>query len=202
MSSADDPQPSHSISLEVQDGDSPWFVEIVSRLVSATAARYSLPAIGVHRIDHWFGPRWLGFCGKIFGAGVRCRTLKRDLCPPPFQPKRMTHSHYYRTGSEGWYLSYQYRPPEGFQRHYPSWMNVDMTLSNNILRAWYSGNTWSTRKGVLMVYLSTKAGTRAVTKAWYVMFDGYAKWRSMQQIGISRREVVELIEAAREPATN
>jgi len=181
---------SRIVSLDAADGDSPSFLDVAARLITATARRYDLSIVYAVHIDNWFGERWLGFCGKICGAaGVRNRTLKRSLTLPPFHPNRVLNAtgHYLR--GDGLYAAADQM--HSLHVHQPSEANIDNAIRNATLHAWYSGNTNATKKGVVMVYLTTDS----VTKAWYVMFDGDADWRLDRHVGISRKEVYDLIEA-------
>jgi hypothetical protein len=177
------------IPLSTNDDDDVSFIDIASRLVSATAASNDLPIVYTVHIDNWFGRRWLGFCGKIFGiAGVRNRTLKQSLTLPPFHPHRVLGGVEYHLNSDH---CYEKRGDlSTIHKLRPSQENIGNTIRSNTLFAWYSGNTVTTRKGVLMVYFTTSD----TTKAWYVMFDGDAGWRLEQHVGITRREVLDLME--------
>lgn len=194
MSSVDESQPTRLVPIESRDNDALPFVEVVSRLVTAASIRHNLSVVYTIRIDHWFGPRWLGFCGKICGAaGVRNRTLRSHLTEPPFHPHRVTDKREFHRDDDGRYelvgrLSY-------LHRFRPSASNIYNEIRWHTLHAWYSGDTVATNKGVLMVYFST----RTSAKAWYVAFDGHANWKSERQIGISRREIVELVETVGAP---
>lgn len=176
--------------LHSTEDDSPAFIDLAARLITATARRHKLSVVyGVH-IDHWFGERWLGFCGKICGAvGVRNRTLKRSLSLPPFHPHRVLDAtgHYLR--SDGLYAAAE--ELRSLHLHQPSQANIYREIFSGRLHAWYSGDTIATNKGVVMVYFTTPS----VTKAWYVTFDGDAGWRLEQPRGISRSEVSDLLDA-------
>lgn len=178
------------VSLHADSGDALPFIDIASRLITATAKKHKLPVVYAIHIDNWFGERWLGFCGKICGAaGVRNRTLTESLTPPPFHPNRVLNEtdHYLR--DDGLYAAM-----EGLcslHSHRPSATNINRHIRTDILHAWYSGNSAATRKGVVMAYLATKP----VTEAWYVMFNGESDWRLDRHIAITRREVSDLMES-------
>jgi hypothetical protein len=177
------------VSLDASNGDALPFIDVASRLITATAKKYEVPIVYAVHIDNWFGERWLGFCGKICGAaGVRNRTLKKSLTLPPFHPNRVLKAtgHYLR--DDGLYAEAE--ELRSLHTHRPSETNIHNAIRSNTRHAWYSGNSVATHKGVVMAYLATES----VTKAWYVTFNGELDWRLDHHVGITRREVSDLIE--------
>ena len=134
------------IRLNTTEFDAIAFIEIASRLVTATAIQNDLSRVYAIHIDNWFGPRWLGFCGKILGAtGVRNRTLKRSLNVPPFHPNRVLKARGHHLQQDGLYADVE--DLASLHVHRPSGTNIYRTIRNNILYAWYSGNTQQSKKG-------------------------------------------------------
>src|SRR3982751_3555160 len=90
------------LELEANTADDPAFLDLASRLIAGAALANGLNTVVAVHINHWFGERWLGFCGKLLGAaGVRSRRLDGELTPPPFHPHRVLSVHAYRlTGSQ------------------------------------------------------------------------------------------------------
>lgn len=87
------------LELESTAADDGSFLDLVSRLIAGAADASRLSDLFVCHIDHWFGPRWLGFRGKVVGAaGVHNRRLTADLAPPPFHPHRILSVRAYRLG--------------------------------------------------------------------------------------------------------
>jgi hypothetical protein len=95
------------LELEGSTSDDAGFLDVASRLIEGTACANGFAAIVVAHIDHWFGPRWLGFRGKLLGAAsVRSRRLTGRLAPPPFHPHRVRSvREYHRTESQ----AFEYR---------------------------------------------------------------------------------------------
>lgn len=102
------------------------------------------------QVDHWFGPRWLAFAGKVLGAlGVWPRTL----VIPPFRPTRILSERRF-VRSQGNYLEVDVRAP----------LHIEQTSRDNLRRTvkslgastsmiWYSGDTRAAGRGCLMIYL-------------------------------------------------
>ena len=75
------------LELEANSTDDSLFIEKASRLIAGATLTNGLSDVVAVHIDHWFGERWLGFCGKLLGCtGVRSRRLDDELTPPPFHP--------------------------------------------------------------------------------------------------------------------
>lgn len=184
------------VALHATEADAYPFIDIASRLITATAIQNGLSCIYAIHVDHWFGPRWLGFCGKIAGsAGVRNLTLKRALNVPPFHPNRVIKARGHHLRQDGLYADAE----DLKSLHAPrrSETNLFRTIRSNILYAWYSGNTQVNKKGVVMIYYATEAKT----KAFYVMFNGDSDWRIEEHIGITRAEVGDLLSRFSGPNT-
>ena len=66
--------------------DSHDFIAIIEGLVNGLLAVEAPPSLKLIKIDNWFGPKWLGFSGKVLGAlGVSMP----KLTIPPFVPNRV-----------------------------------------------------------------------------------------------------------------
>ncbi len=181
------------VALHTTKADATPFTDIASRLVTATAIQNDLDRVYAVHIDNWFGPRWLGFCGKIAGAaGVRNRTLKRSLNVPPFHPNRVLTARGHHLRADGLYSDAE--ELSSLHVHQRSDANICNTIRRNTLYAWYSGNTETSKKGVVMIYYATKEAT----KAWYAVFDGDVEWRLDEHTGITRAEVDDLISSVAE----
>jgi hypothetical protein len=177
------------LELEATASDDTAFLALCGRLIAGAAVANGFSDLVVCRIDHWFGPRWLGFCGKILGAaGVRNRRLIDELTPPPFHPHRVSSVREYRRS-----------PLQGFEcRGEVGWLHGLRTSEQNLgrhlrrgrLYAWYSGDTVVLDRGVVMVYLVQ----RAWNTAWYVGFDKTPLWHPAQSRAIAPWRVHELLE--------
>ena len=177
------------LTLEPTANDDTTFIDITCRLIAAAAQTYDFDSLIIGHIDHWFGPRWLGFCGKFLGAaGVRSRRLTGALTPPPFHPHRIQSVRVYLQNDLG---EFCFRCDASSVHGYrPSQENINRTLSRGRLYAWYSGNTVNTGKGVIMIYLAHLTWS----SAWYVGFDKFPKWHLTVTKSISPSRVHELLE--------
>jgi hypothetical protein len=180
---------SSRVSLHTTTEDNTSFIDLASKLVTATAMKANLSIIYAVHIDNWFGPRWLGFCGKTRGiAGVRNKTLKRSLSIPPFHPHRVLSARGHRLREDGLYVDAE--ELTSLHPHIPSESNIYRRIRSNILYAWYSGNSVATHKGVVMIYQCQQDKSQA----FYTMFNGEKGWIVEQHIGITRAEVDVLLE--------
>lgn len=126
--------------IEPAIDDDPSFVELVDRLARESIKRSGLTSLVLCHLDHWFGPRWLGFCGKMLGAaGVRDFPSRRGQTPPPFHPHRLQSAVNYSIDSDGL-----------LQRGGDvGWLHLPIKSENNLYRSlltgkqylWYSGDT-------------------------------------------------------------
>jgi len=178
-----------NVLLHTASTDDATFIGIASRLITAAAAAADLSLVYAVHIDNWFGPRWLGFCGKTRGiAGVRNRTLKRSLSVPPFHPHRVLSARGHYRREDGLYAHAE--EITSLHPHIPSEVNIYRSIRGRILHAWYSGNTTNSGKGVVMVYY--RLGDNC--KAFYTMFNRDRGWDLDQHIGITRPEVAAMLE--------
>ncbi len=178
-----------TIILHSTPSDDSAFIDIDSRLITATAAAHELPVIYAVHIDNWFGARWLGFRGKLLGiAGVKSKTLKRSLIVPPFHPNRVLSARGHRLRDDGLYADAE--DVTSLHPHITSGANLSRNIRGNIVHAWYSGNTISSRKGVVMIYHCQGDDCGA----FYTMFDGNREWQLEEHVGITRQEVAALLE--------
>lgn len=183
------------LELEANPTDDAAFLDLASRLIAGAALANGLGDVVAVHIDHWFGERWLGFCGKLLGAaGVRSRRLDGELTPPPFHPHRVLSARAYRL-TESQIFEY-WDDVQSLHGDRPSQANINRTFRRNRLYAWYSGDTTATDKGVVMVY----AVKTAENAAWYTAFHKTPTWHLGQTVAVSPREVHEFMErAASEP---
>ncbi len=178
------------LQLEANPTDDAPFLDLASRLVAGAALSNGLSDVVAVHVDHWFGERWLGFCGKLLGsAGVRSRRLDGELTPPPFHPHRVLSARVYRLTEA---RTFEYWEDAGSLHGYrPSQSNINQTFRRSRLYAWYSGDTIATDKGVVMAYAIKKAQNAA----WYTAFHKSPAWHLGQTVGVSPRVVHEFIES-------
>ncbi len=177
------------LELEANSTDDPAFLDLASRLIVGVARANNFSEIVVVHIDHWFGERWLGFCGKYLGAaGVRSRDLNGELTPPPFHPRRVLSARQYRLSEQ---QVYEYSCNiESLHSYRTSQSNINRTFRWNSLYVWYSGDTTLTDKGVVMVY-SVKQNE---TAAWYTAFNKTLIWQLEQTVAVSPNQIRDYIE--------
>lgn len=137
------------------------------------------------RVDNWFGPKWLGFSGKVMGAlGVGAR---RDSGPvvPPFKPSRIISERRFVRGQEQWV----WRGPV-IHRNQTSAAYLDRELADiadDALFVWFSGNTLANGRGSVLV-ASTPGTQRDV---WYVGAERTgAGWRLTQFAGAAPTDLL------------
>jgi hypothetical protein len=176
------------LELEANATDDAPFLDLASRLIAGAAVAYGLNDVVTVHIDHWFGERWLGFCGKLLGStGVRSRHLDGELTPPPFHPHRVLSARVYRLTEAH---TFEHCDDAGLLHGFrPSQSNINRTFRRNRLYAWYSGDTAVTDKGVVMVYLVH----RQWNSAWYVGFDKFPAWHLSVTRAIAPGRVHELL---------
>lgn len=134
------------------ENDDPDFLLCATELVHGIVEGMAPPRYQTFRIDNWFGPKWLGFCGKLVGAvGV---ANFREVVVPPFVQHRLTAQSLFVREDDGKY-SHQ---GDGTQIH-----NIGTSESNfkNYARDaapdttlfWISGNSIPNRRGSIMSYM-------------------------------------------------
>lgn len=178
-----------NVILHYTSADDPAFVRFASSFITSAAAVSELSTIYTIHIDNWFGPRWLGFCGKFRGiAGVRNRTLKKSLSVPPFHPNRVLSARGHRLRDDGLYADAE--DLTSLHPHARSETNINRGIRGGVLHAWYSGKTVDSGKGVVMMY--HRKGDKC--KAFYTMFNRERGWKLDEHVGITRSEVSSLTE--------
>ena len=122
------------------------------------------------KIDNWFGPRWLGFCGKLLGsAGVHSRFgigPLRNLSIPPFVPARVVSQRRFAAPNFS-----EFSSGELLHRSIPSKLALRrkafFELPNTAM-VWFSGNTAHNDRGSLMAYVP-------INQDYWAWFVGFHK---------------------------
>ena len=144
----------------LSDDDLGFILAVRRSLVASIATTHETWLV---KVDHWFGPNWLAFSGKILGAlGV----WQDELTLPPFNPHRIRFEGHFvlRCGE------YVRTRAQRLHIWQTSAKNTERTLRNIASSAtfvWYSGDTRRSDRGSLMVY-QTLEQTRT---AWYAGFS-------------------------------
>ena len=130
--------------------DDEGFLAIVGRLLEQLAR--TADDLHLVRIDNWFGPKWLGFSGKLLGAvGVHTDVERGAVVVPPFSPGRVVwERHLSSAGGE-------YFPVEcPWTLHGKRSSESNMTRQLSHFQSsghfvWFSGKTHPNERGSLMV---------------------------------------------------
>lgn len=165
------------------------FLAIVGRVLH----RLSRTGDDLHlvRIDNWFGPKWLGFAGKLLGTvGVRTDVERGALVVPPFSPGRVVwERHLSSAGGE----YFPVESPRKLHGSRPSGSNLFRRLAH--LQSpghfvWYSGKSRANARGSLMVASLYEADQGA----YFVEFCvSGGQWRVGSQAGSSPMTSSELL---------
>lgn len=172
-------------SIEIDD---PGFVKVVSIFVNQSVDVSKCSIARVIHIDNWFGDRWLGFWGKVFGAaGMRNRRIDGCVMPsPPFKPSRVVSAREFHRKEDGRYVvvsesisgPHVDKPGDAFR-----------SLIRPGIYAWYSGNTKSNSHGSLMICEVTREGSTG----FYIGFERFEAWRPTKARNISLMECERII---------
>lgn len=175
--------------LEVTTDDDPAFLDLASRLITGVAVAHEFRVLVAVHVDHWFGPRWLGFCGKLLGAaGVHNRRLTDDLRPPPFHPHRVRSARAYQVTESGRFEFWEdIRSLHDFRS---SGSNFYRKIGRGRLYVWYTGDTAASDKAAVMAYLVA----RDWNAAWYVGFDKFPTWHVSKTVAVAPRRIQKLME--------
>jgi hypothetical protein len=180
------------ITLHASESDDPRFVETVGSVLNGAVAQVQPSSVYVVRIDNWFGPKWLGFSGKVLGAIGVSKVL---VTLPPFVPARvMAQAHYTRDADSSGYVATAARP---LHIHQPSGANLqrrtDLVASGNAV-FWISGNSQPNGRGCVMAHLPSEGGIWP----WYVGFARESTWRIAELRGITYDEFGAFVQRANE----
>jgi len=137
-----------------QADDAPEFVQIVSAIVEGVTRRHAPPWLVLVKIDNWFGPKWLGFKGKVLGAlgtwSIPYSGIADHVTLPAFVPNRVVS----QRGFAG--PSYNEIETNAIHKHIPSDLAAMRRMSNElsgVAMIWYSGNSLKAERGAVMSYI-------------------------------------------------
>lgn len=132
-------------------GDDEQFLRIIDRLATRVFRTGEPDAVHLVRIDNWFGPKWLGFAGKVLGAvGRHTDATRGDLVVPPFTPSRVVWERHFTRERDGYVL----RNAGTLHRGQTGSANLTRRLGHVSPRAhylWFSGNTRANGRGSALV---------------------------------------------------
>lgn len=147
-------QPSNAqIPLFGDETDDAIFLETIGDIFNGMLLETKVAGISLVKIRDWFGPKWLGFSGKIMGAiGVNAA----ELTLPPFNPKRVLSQRSYAFNPnslayEKSWLPFRLHPEqssqENFHRRFAHYVSSGAFV-------WYSSDSARTGNGALMIYVT------------------------------------------------
>ena len=160
----------HSLSMQIipEQDDAHDFVALVEQSVNGILRQNAPPSLVLIKVDNWFGPKWLGFSGKMLGAFA---VWQPKLTIPPFVPNRIVWER-------------RFAAPVYSETAMPA--PIHLCVSSKVARTrsvseiapgaalvWFSGDSKDSGRGSVMAYVP--AGESYWS--WYV---GYAKresWR-------------------------
>ena len=136
------------IKLDNEIGDDKHFIKCVESIAQGIAKSYEPDDLLVVKIDNWFGPKWLGFSGKILGA---IGTWPKKLTVPPFVTNRVVWEHCFQS-------------PTYTQVSHDPVLHIDATSEQASQRRiakvapekavlWFSGQSQENSRGAIMSYL-------------------------------------------------
>lgn len=133
------------------DNDDPVFMRCATELVHGIVGGMALPRFQTFRIDNWFGPKWLGFCGKLVGAVGFVNY--HNVVIPPFVQNRITAQSQFVRNDDGSY-SHQGAGPQihNIGRSESNFKNYARDAAPDTTLFWISGNTTANRRGSIMCY--------------------------------------------------
>jgi hypothetical protein len=182
--------------------DDPRFLELAKHLIVQLVTQSLPDKIFVIKVDNWFDHKWLRFSGigsVGFFWGMNAPDTALDefsqdkITFPPFNPKRVVGEWYFLRDASGEYLP-SFGAPYVHQRKLaPSAENLHKRVTDfaeSAIFIWLSSNTKSNRRGSMMVY--EVAGSEVHT--WYAGFAKKENWGILHTKGISREEVMLLIQ--------
>jgi hypothetical protein len=147
--------------IESLDGDDEQFLHIVRCVLEQSLEFHRPSALRVLRVDNWFGPRWLGFAGKVLGAlGVHAGRL----VIPPFVPSRIVSEIPWRHTGEVWRRESEYEPLHKRMRSADNLGRFFDLFCPETMAMWFSSRSAANGRGAVMVYSS--AGDPQ-TASWY-----------------------------------
>jgi hypothetical protein len=180
----------HMLALQETPTDDPEFMKRVDTLIRGSVYWSNPSQVYITKIDHWFGDRWLGFSGKVFGA-LGVWESESNLTLPPFIPSRVVEQLYLeRDNSIGKYVNAG-MPRTVLHRKQHSEQNLLRRVSQiaaNGAFFWFSGETRNSGRGTLMAYLPTVD----THWPWFVEFKLDKDWRLVKAIGVSSGELAEI----------
>jgi len=172
--------------------DAPDFTSYVERMANGVSCRHGPDTIVLIKIDNWFGSNWLGFSGKALGAlGVwnKPRNMPADnIRTTPFVPARVVSqrrfvSPSYEEVSSG--KPIHIRVPSN-----RALLRKAATTEPKAALVWYSGNSQTTGRGVVMAYVPVGDSYWP----WYAALETRGSWCVTVTWDIKREDLLKLMD--------
>jgi hypothetical protein len=181
--------------VHAKDGDAALFIDAVRKIAHGTARECRPERLYLIRIDHWFGPLWLNFAGKMVGGVMGIHPA--NLRVPPFKPSRVVEERMFATPSfdEQMIASpvhIKCRTGDATSRRIEQ-------LDKKAVLVWYSGGSAQEGRGAVMVHLPVVSNTSGFY-AGFVEKDG--RWQPGLLRHISRGELEGIRSVGAETAVN
>jgi hypothetical protein len=160
------------------------FLAAIDQVVAGVLRDSRPSSVIVIQIDNWFGPKWLGFSGKVLGAlGV----WSTSLTVPPFVPSRVVSQRRFA------FPTYEeVNPGKPIHREVPSTTALGRKVSDvapGSALIWYSGSSKKNHRGSLLIY----APEGNAYNSWYAQWEDFGGWHLAQTKGIKVAEVLKLM---------
>lgn len=185
--------------IKIDDGDSVEFIHFVNSIMEFMFFENDVDDVVFVKIKNWFDHKWLNYSGKSIvvipfigrldsGREEALENAWQDETTlPPFNPKRVIYSKYFRTKRSQNDLVKS--SVHVYQRSTENRSRLVRNYTNNGLLVWFSSDTIRNQRGSLMVYLSKEGKV----DGWYAGFDNANGWRLTRTKGIDADIVREMI---------
>jgi len=191
-----------SIQAKREQTDDLQFVELLDLLLGAIIRDFEPEEVWIIKIDNWFDHKWLNYSGKgvvdfplpalgVGEYGALEPHWQGRLTFPPFPPSRVLSQEAYLREADG-YKEVKLRLKPHPRRRQMSENNLQRRVRHFTRSGaffWYSGNTAMNGRASVMVY--TMHHRR--TASWFAEFVKMKDWHLHQAKGISRGELLQLL---------
>jgi hypothetical protein len=209
------PADNESMTVPIHSGltDDNDFVALVHTVVASLLSDLHPAQVWIIEIDNWFDHKWLGYSGNgiianwMFAGSkssdfianrldsVKSEFFNEKTTFPPFSPNRVLGQwSYIKSGDNYVEIPLPDLPHGTTKAHSSANLNRRIeALAVNALFIWYSGNSLKNGRGSLMVY----TGNSSQVNRWFAAFERKGDWTLTQTKGISRGELLRMIETTR-----
>jgi hypothetical protein len=172
----------NSLSMQIipEQDDAHDFVALVEQSVNGILRQNAPLSLVLIKVDNWFGPKWLGFSGKMLGA---FGAWQPKLTIPPFVPNRIVSER--RFVAPVYSEAAMHRP---IHLCIPSKIARTRSVSEvapGAALVWFSGDSKKSARGSVMAYVP--AG-----ESYWSLYVGYTKresWRVVKTLELIQPSV-------------